>query len=518
MKSHESLSYHVGLSKVKEMVISSHFMHKISQNPSLHLYGDRCFQAKRVVVSRELVEDELIPILKTASAAFCEKRAVAAKRRAFAKYKSYDYASENLIGVSEIITEALLDKEFSRNGEKYNCRRQLNSKIKRLIAEKGAIEMVMPALPFKIPSPLKSRGYLPDLGEINLLLSVYEIARTLEIICEKETPSGSPVKVKFTIVSDGSRFDGIVNESIDTLRAYQEQLAAWITLLGIDDYVELVDYRFLLQNRLPKEVRDTKLALFLQAHSRYTKALWPVFNPNDILRSFEAATEVECDPEYGNAEGRFVSLFKSLVYTIRFKTLQELKYLSEEQRSRIYRELTAHIFHPYGSETRSEAGSIWMGSADEPGLGLSYKDKEQLRRAMLAEAWDAAINYISEIKSDRDLAEDPILTCFPDYLRWTIHAKQGQLAIATPPILGISMQPWAGSGVFRPTSKGGVRLCTLPSLMLEATSAIPVVVRELNGLSGYYQPLFYLDKELGVDDVTSLLPILRNSYTRQRFS
>ncbi|WP_402721342.1 L-tyrosine/L-tryptophan isonitrile synthase family protein [Janthinobacterium rivuli] len=503
----ESLAYHVGLSSKKEMVISSHFMHKISQNPSLNLYDNRYFQAKRLVIDRKFVIEELIPILKSACAEFCEKRAAAAKRRALLRYESFGYTTEKMIGVSEIITEALLDKEFSRNGEKYNSRNELNEKVRRMISDKGMIEMTMPALPFKIPSPLKSRGDAPDLGEINFLLSVYEIARTLEIICLKEACAATDVKVRFAIISDGSRFDDIVNESSNTLRTYQEKLASWITLLGVGDYIQLIDYRSLLQSRLPKAIWESKLELCRQAHTNYSQALWPVFDPDDMAASFEAARQVELDPEYGNTEGRFIPLFKSLVYTINYKTLQELRCFSDDQRSMIYRELTAHIFQPYHG-----------GDTVDATLELPLEARELLRKSMLAEAWGAAINYISEIKSDRDLAEDPILTCLPDYLRWTIHAKQGQLAIATPPILGISVQPWAGSAVFRPTSKGWVRLCTLPSLMLEGTFAIPVVVEENGGSETYCQPLFYLDKGLGVDDAVGLLAILRDGYTRQRFS
>ncbi|MDQ1920921.1 L-tyrosine/L-tryptophan isonitrile synthase family protein [Massilia pseudoviolaceinigra] len=514
----ESLAYHVGLSKKREMVISSHFMHKISQNPSLHLYKNRYFQSKRLVINREFVIEELIPILKSACADFCEKRATAAKRRALSRYKSFGYDTEQMIGASEIITEALLDKEFSRNGEKYNSRHELNEKVRRMIDEKGAIEMTMPALPFKIPSPLKSRGDAPDLGEINFLLSVYEIARTLEIICQKEACSETGIQVRFAIVSDGSRFDDIVNESGNTLRMYQDKLAGWITLLGVEAYIQLIDYRLLLRDKLPKKIFDSKLELFRQAHASYTKALWPVFDPDDMVASFEAARQVELDPEYGNAEGRFFSLFKSLVYTVKYKALQELSFCSDDQRSVIYRELTAHLFQPYDSDAAAAAMPMWTDAVNEAGIDLSLEVKERLRKAMLAEAWGAAINYISEIKSDRDLAEDPILTCLPEYLRWTIHAKQGQLAIATPPILGMSVQPWAGSAVFRLTSKGGIRLCTLPSLILEGASAIPVVVEENGGSGAYSQPLFYLDKDLGIADVADLLPLLRDSYTRQRFS
>lgn len=489
---------------MQEMVISSHFMHRISQDSSLNLYNDHSFQSKQVMIDKEVVTNDLIPLMKSACADFCEKRAAAAKRRALARFEAYGHASEDRISASEIVTEALLDKEFSRTGEKYNSRLELNKKIHALIEDKNSIQMAIPALPFKIPSPLKSRGQLPDLGEINFLLSLYEIARTLELICQNEGHAG--IKVVFTIVSDGSRFDDIVNESSQTLKTYQEELFNWIGLLQIQDYVELVDYRHLLKEKLPNSTWEKKVELFRVAHESYSRALWPVFNPGDIFHSFEAATQVELDPEYGNTEGRFVSLFKSLIYTIRYKVLLEFAHLCDERQSAIYRELTAHIFQPYGSDE------------DTCIAGLGTTTRERLRAGMLEEAWAAAINYISEIKSDRDLPEDPILTCLPDYLRWTIHAKHGQLAIATPPILGISVQAWAGSGVFRPTSKRGIRLCTLPSLVLEGASAIPVVLWESPSQKYFNQPLFYLDAELGVSDIAMLLAALKSGYTRQRFS
>lgn len=518
MKLNEELAYRVGLSNLHEMVISSHFMQKVSQNEALHLYDDDCFKSKQVVVDRAFVMEDLIPILKAASARLCDARAAAARRRAGLKHQDYGYNSEAEIGVSEIITEALLDKEFSRSGDKYNCRLQLNSAVKKMIAEKDEIAMVIPALPFKISSPLKSRGILPDLGEINFLLNLYEITRTIEVICQNQPGSDAQIRVKFTVVSDGSRFDEIVNEKGCTLKRYQQDLEVWITMLGVDDYVQLIDYQVLLEKNLPQRILDEKYELFKTAHADYSRVLWPVFDPDRMQASLEAATQVELDPEYDNAEGRFASLFKSLVYTVRYKALEDLCYFSDAERSRIYRELTAHIYEPFTFSTDNEQGLAWSDNADNPSRKLTPQVMERLRHAMLTETWAAAINYISEIKSDRDLAEDPILTCLPGHLRWTIHPKQGQLAIATPPILGFSIQPWAGSAVFRATSKGGVRLCTLPSLVLEAASAVPVVLKNEEEAVPRLQPLFYLDKELCVDDISSLLPVLKKRYTRQRFS
>ena len=132
------------------------------------------------------------------------------------------------------------------------------------------------------------------------------------------------------------------------------------------------------------------------------------------------------------------------------------------------------------------------------------------------EAWEAAICYIAEIRSDRDRDQDPILACLPGHLRWTIHRKRGQIAISTPPILGMAVQAWAGSAVFRPAGKGKIRLCTLPALLLEATGAIPVANKSQEYAS--CQPLFYVDSRLGISDIDGLLAALGNSFTRQRFS
>jgi hypothetical protein len=227
---------------------------------------------------------------------------------------------------------------------------------------------------------------------------------------------------------------------------------------------------------------------------------------------------VDLDPEYDNPEGRYVSLLKSLVFTVNYKSLRDLPGVTQEQRARLYRELTTHLFYPYdaaagGDIHRAES----MGGLRAQTL-LTSEHKEHLRQLMLKEVWSAAIDYIAEIKSDRDLAEDPIMTCLPSYLRWTIHAKQGQIAIATPPILGITTQAWAGSAVFRRTSKGRVRLCTLPALLLEAAGSIPVTLKSSLDSSAEPQPLFYIDSSLGVTNMEELLAVLYKSFTRRRFS
>jgi len=513
----DKMGYHVGLNRIQESVISSHFMHKMSQDPALRLYGGHCFRDRLLRIEQSQVIDGLVPILTSASGRFCEERANAAGVRAQERWQEYEHDDASAVGASERITEALLDKEFSRSGARHNERALLNQRIKETIRARRPIDMVIPALPFKISSPLKSRGPLPDLGEANFLLSLYEIVKTVEIIYRAEWPDHTGPLARFTIVADGFRFNDAVNTSSAEIRSYQDELLRWTKLLKLGDYIRIVDYRSLLQEGLPPEIWSSKQAILQQARTGYSQALWPIFNPDDMDTTLQAAIDAELDPEHGNPEGRFVSLLKSLVYTMNYRSLQDLRDLSDEARASLYRELTAHIFHPYTVDALVEGVDTSSGRASSPAPTLTAGQKEALRRAMLNEVWTAAISYIAEIKSDRDLGEDPILTCLPGYLRWTIHAKQGQIAISTPPILGVSVQAWAGSAVFRPTSRGKVRLCSLPVLLLESMDAIPVTVRTDDADETPSQPLFYIDRELYSGDMDSLLAVLSETFTRRRF-
>jgi hypothetical protein len=138
---------------------------------------------------------------------------------------------------------------------------------------------------------------------------------------------------------------------------------------------------------------------------------------------------------------------------------------------------------------------------------------------MLAEVWSATIAYIAEIKSDRELASEPISTCLPDHLRWTIHAKPGQLGLLTPAAFGKPVQAWAGAAVFKRAGHDRIRLCTLPVLALEGAGAIPV--RSSDGDDGetpVRQPLFYLYPDVACAGIDDFLAGLSSRLIRKRAS
>lgn len=90
--------------------------------------------------------------------------------------------------------------------------------------------------------------------------------------------------------------------------------------------------------------------------------------------------------------------------------------------------------------------------------------------------------------------------------------------MATPPVIGMAVQPWAGSAVFRPMGKARIRLCTLPALVLEANEAVPVTPGPDVAVGNSCQPLFYVDSRVGVRNLDDLLRVLSEKFTRQRFS
>jgi hypothetical protein len=321
----------------------------------------------------------------------------------------------------------------------------------------------------------------------------------------------------FTVVSDGSRFNRLVHEPDSVVDVYRARLELWVRRMGLETYITLVDYRSLMRNRLPAAVRDAKSAIAASARAEYAEVLWPIFNPYEIAATMRTAASVEPDPEYANPEGRFVSLLKSLVFTINYRSLDHLRELPAPGYRALYRDLTKHLFEPYAVLSPAEFKRIQEEVAAGAQFPATDAMKEFLRQSMLREAWGAAIEYMAEIKSDRELADDPILTCLPNHFRWTIHVKPGQLAVATATALGIRVQAWAGVAVFKLTKKKEIKLCTLPVLAAEGAGAVPVTVAGDDGtlISGD-QPFFYIHPNIPFIDVDEFLVNLGSSLARRR--
>lgn len=521
----EALKYKPGLNKVEEAVISSHFMEAFARDRRLQLYEPNEFSSKQMLVDSRVIYETLLPTLLDRSRRFAQHRANIAGRRARQNFLKHGVSRPDDIRIEHELAEAVFDKQFLR-GPRDTCSRQaVSSHVESLVKQGKPIGMVIPALPFKFSSPLKSRGEGPDLGEVNFLLSLLEIVWTVELLYKKARPDLSGPLAKFIVVSDGSRFAECIGEPMERLKRYRHGITQWINRLGVDDNIAVVDYIEELLHHLPEATLEAKASIAKKARAEYNERMWPIFQPRDMRKTLKVAKEVEPDPELNNHEGRFVTLLKSLIFTIDYRTLRTFaethspKGTREQYHVTLYRELTAHIFDSYVVVEDGLRHIRGTPPNEQRALSLSSDLKESLRIAMLTEAWQATIEYLAEIKSDRDLPADPILMVFPDCLRWTIHAKPGQLALLTSHALGAPIQCWAGSGVFRPTKGGKIRLCTLPTLALEGQGAIPVIAtgtERPDKLSE--QPLFYLDARIPTADVTTFLSTLDGTLTRSRSS
>lgn len=436
--------YQVGLNKKREAVISAHFMHDINQKSHFQLYSEQEFVKKAIPISSKLFFDHLLPILLK--------------------------ASEKFILV-------MFDRQFLKGSKANVSRIILSEKIRKLVNERKPINMVIPALPYKSSSPLKCRGTLPDLSEINFLLGLYEIVKTIELIYRDGVMDSDRVLSSFTIICDGRRFNRFLNESEDTIEHYQMQLGGWIKKLNIAEYVEILDYQEVILDFLPSQMLLQKAAIRAQVYDFYFNLMQPLLNPYEMTKVLHKAVEADPDPELCNPEGRFIPLFKSLIYIINYAKLLSYTHTHKKNYGDLYAELTKHLFEPYTQLTETDFRQIegFIVNSQVPEIN-QVKLLEYLRQSMLQEAWIATICYLAEIRSDRDLPQEPISTCFPDHIRWTIHAKPGQLAVLTTTAFGDPVQPWHGVAVFMQTKNNKIKLYTLPVLALEGSGAIPVIM------------------------------------------
>lgn len=116
----------------------------------------------------------------------------------------------------------------------------LMQQIKNLMQDLKPLVFLLPAFPAKSPSPAKTAGVMPDLGEVVAL-------KRLNDVCEKITSLYSP-GARILICSDGRVFSDVVNVSDEVIDLYsqgiqdilQEFKLTHLSLFSMDDlYPEL---------------------------------------------------------------------------------------------------------------------------------------------------------------------------------------------------------------------------------------------------------------------------------------
>lgn len=521
-------TYSAGLGTQREAVVTAHFMHE--QNcSSWRMLADEDFAEKAVYMAPDEVATCLIAQLKASSNAFIKKRAEAAKKRAKQHYKVYGLSSAVDVTDAEIIVEAITDNMFRKTHISDQDKRNFRDKIAAVIAKGETIRLVAPMLPHKIESPIKVRGSLPGLAEAVVIVRLGEIAGVVDSLYPNDKRNPDVAGAEFVVVADGRRFQTSLHVPEQMIQCYQDGVQWWIDQLGFTNTVKIVDYEVVMNERLTPHKRNERNQYYMAAKKQLSSTLDPLLDVNRLHHTMRNVIRSEPYQERGSKEGRFVPLFKSTMYNIRYPVLSLYARRYHLDYSKLYQELTQHIFEPYTpalSTQQLNAIAEYIKGGNEatktpPASVLEIK--EYLRCSMIAHAWESTKDYLAIVVADRQLADDPIIAGMENVIRFSIHSKPGQIGLETG---GNPVQPWHGTAQLRPTKKNKVKFGIQTALCLEAGGSIPVVVKALdaaekssgNGFIDMFidsgQPLFYVHPDIGFSGALALGKTLSDKLVR----
>ena len=183
--------------------------------------------------------------------------------------------------------------------------------MQKCLDEGRTINLAANMLPCKLPSPLKSRGEIPDFSEISILCRLGEITGVVNALTAEA--GRSDIKAVFNIAHDGTFFmDSLFYpEKIPT--AYRQNIAWWIDTLGFSDRIASRQYTDLLDDPSVFEMKARFVQSRQEAREILDRSLDSIFDPKDMQTTLERAIQRDPFPDATNPEGRFVPLLKSVM-------------------------------------------------------------------------------------------------------------------------------------------------------------------------------------------------------------
>lgn len=512
--------YRAGLKADGEPVISAHFMHSQALDAGLRLYDDSEFRRESMVLPVSCLSGELLPLLKARCREVAELRSEAAVKRAGAKAT-----------VTTAILELLLDRWF-RKGPRVNvCPVHLCAQIDRAIATRQPVRLVAPLFPFKKDSPLKTRGVHACMAEVDVLCRLAEMTQAISIIRNHfGARSASGVEAQFLVLGDGHRFSLALNGYPERITRYQREIEAWVEALGFSGAIDVVDYETFVRGRLTRTEAAQREGLRLAARELYESRLSRLLDPADMEATLKRAVAADPLPDSSNEEGRFVPLFKSVLYTYQYDFLRDYCVRHGMDFAPLYRRVMSQAFAPSPQFTPEDYHRVYVyvhgTSQERPEDGAIV---EYLRRQVLRAAWSATISYLAVVKMDRDMLGDPVATLLPDHIRFTIHAKPGQIGLRTTTSTqqAAIVQPWHGVSLLRPDGEGRLKFDIVSRLQAEGMRARPVVLSEgecggcpsadlpVKAMGATGQPLFYVHPAIEAGSCAALMGLMAEKLTRR---
>ena len=392
----------------RSQISGGHRLLRLARERRLQLYTEAEFLSRIIYSDASYWMDSFVPALLMSVSENITCRVNAAIARARRNAAAYDVKR---VGVAEHIAEAFYDNHLYKIREANVPRRLLRDRIGRTIARGEPIELIFPVFSRKPFSPLKNRGPHADLGELYSLARCVEATQTVNAL--------SPTGCRMTLLADGLKYGRACNTPATVIETYQSSLHAWKNLLADNSVLRLVDYERWVTSNLRPGLAAARLPLYAQHLDEITETYRCLFDPMAPAESLQTIGEAS------DIGSQLAFTFWSIASSVNYQQLFSLNighgatphYCSDEIQ-RLYTYFISSLHKPLQA--------LALPNEFFPSIGLfGPADFRNLFFALRAEAFEAAIRYVSISLADRNL--NIWREICPDAIKFTIHGKPGEL-------------------------------------------------------------------------------------------
>jgi pyoverdine/dityrosine biosynthesis protein Dit1 len=429
------------------------------------LYDQVEFKRNACYVSSQFWIETVLPALQLSINETVSKRLIAAVRRAKENSSLYDTKTPEIAGVC---TEVFFDTRLFRPNEAHVERRFLHEKIKNLLYNKQPLKIGLPLFSRKPVSPVKNRGYLPDMAEIVSIGRCYEIALILSQVYGND--------VEFIIFADGNKYRRACATPLEIIDEYQNGLIFWINMLNASSLVKVVDYETQVHSALGDNQTNTREERY-HANLNYLRHTYSNgFNPGNVSKSlYHIARQDDVGTQIGFT-------FNSIVSSVFYESgnLGQSLLNRQDDAQKLYLEYIKTL-----SVDLSQVE--WKMALKLPNLLVS--DFIELSMMMRLEAWEAALKYVAISITDRQLNIWKSLS--PKGIKFTVHPKPGEINLVHTSTEYKNMTAQHCVGGIKP-SKLGSKITFSYRLERESHGEYPVILA--NNWSSHRQTQTVFDK------------------------
>ncbi|MFE1577675.1 L-tyrosine/L-tryptophan isonitrile synthase family protein [Streptomyces fradiae] len=462
------------------------------------LYSARRHATRAVTVDAEEWLAAVMPALRAAVSRTASARLDTALARARKRMNEYGVRR---VGSAEAVAEALSDGRWFRTQRAHMGRAELRDRVARALRHGEPVELVFPVFSRKPFSPVKNRGVAPDTAELHSLARCAALAHTVAAL--------SPTGCRFTVLADGRKYNRACGTPGPVVAAYQDTLRRWVSDLGADGVLRVVDYEEWVARGLGAADLRTREEYYQRRAAALADRYGRLFSPHAPRESLErlAGTADAHDPHDAHSPhdvpgprgtpaphsaadphgahdpagigGQLAHTFWSIATSVHYTALgtghRDLPdgpcYSDAYQEA--YTLYVAHLGRPLtgpGTDGPLPAAPYGRTAAD-PDLHLALRE----------EAWAAACRYVAISLTDREL--NLVRETAPRAVKLTIHGKPGELHFTTAASRDANMTAQHSTGGYA-LRDGRVRPTFRYRIEREAAGETPVLLHGAAGRGG----------------------------------